>query len=234
LLLHYGLDIDGRYPALMILLTMLLGLVYQPLIRRAPRSAQTLLLPLMMLAALALAVSNYLSAAANNRGQIYDDNHELDRAAQEYAHAHTGLMYNPDTLTAEGIDYYVLATVTNGSQRYQDQARNLAQRAIKLDSSDSQHYFLLGRVERLSGNLPAAEEAYDKAINLDRYNHPQYYLDLALTQAQRDNLSAARQTVDTALALYPQNVTANRNADPTIKPTIEELQKVHATLEKQP
>jgi hypothetical protein len=40
--------------------------------------------------------------------------------------------------------------------------------------------------------------------------------------------------VDTALALYPPSVIANRNADPTIKPTIEELQKVHATLEKQP
>lgn len=217
LLLHFGLDIDTRYPALILLLAALLGLVYQPLKTAKPGRYRIWLLPATLLAVVVLALSNYQSSVWQAKGDVLNDQHDLSAAASAFNKAHQGLVYDPDTYTAEGIDYFVLASITSGSKQYQAMALERANSAIKLDPHDAQHYFLRGRVQRLAGNLPAAQADIEHALKLDRFNHADYYADLISIQLQRGDFNGAGRSVDAALNLYTDAVIANRSADNTIK-----------------
>ena len=228
LLLHFGVDIDDRYPASIALLAMLIGLSYQPGRSRALRNHQRLAVPTLLLVALAISVSAYRSNIFYQHGLIDDSNFQYPLAATAYASAHSGLVYDPDTWTAEGIDYYTLATLAGDTKRYLPLARDRAQAAIARDPKDAQHYFLLGRAYRIGNNLSAAMTAYRQALALDPWNHPDYYLDPAQVLLQQGNTTAAQQLVTRALALYPDSVIANRNADAGIKPTIAELLALQA------
>lgn len=230
LLFHFGLDIDDRYPALIALLALLAGVCYQPWRLWPVIGYKRWAPPALFLPAILLSVSAYQSSVQDNHGIIYDENHDLTTAAASYARAHTGLVYNPDTWGAEGIDYYTLAGITGGSHRYLPLARDRAQQAIARDRDDSQHYFLLARVDRLDGQLAAAETAYRRALQLDPWNHPEYYVDLATLQIERGEKAAARTTVQTGLDLYPAAVVANRSTDPTVKPAVAELGRLKTTL----
>jgi O-antigen ligase len=228
LLLHFGIDIDARYPALLLLLAALLGSTYAPWRRLPISKSQVLILPTLLAVALLASVSNYLSAINTKHGEIYNDNHDLTAAANAFGKAHSGLMYDPDNWTAEGIDYYVLATITNGSKQNQALALDRANQAISRDPKDSQHYSLRGKIERLGGNLDGAESDFKRAIALDNHNHAGYYLDLAGLQLQRGREDSANDTVVTAIGLYPDSVINNRSADTGLKPTVASLLAVRA------
>ena len=223
LLIHFGLDIDDRYPALIALLALLAAVCYQPWRAVTVTGYRRWVVPALLLPTLILSVSFYQSSVATNHGIVYDDNHDLTSAAASYQQAHSVVAYDPDTWGAEGIDYYTLASITNGSRHYAPLALDRANQAIARDPNDSQHYFLLARVDRLDGQLASAETAYHKTLQLDPWNHPEYYVDLATLQLQRGETAAARATVQKALNLYPDSVIANRNADTTIKPAVAEL-----------
>ncbi len=229
LALHFGLDIDSRYLALVALLAMLVGLTYQPSRRRPISRWRNLALPASLAAALLLSVSMYLSDASFQRGRIHDGNQDLTQAAKAYEQAHKYPIYDPDVWTSEGIDYYALAAA-GGPKSYLALGRDRAKQAIRRDPKDSQHYFLLGRIERLDGNPPAALTAYHQALRLDRLNHPDYYVDLAALLIQQKNTRAARQVIRDGLALYPEAVIGNRNADSRIKPAVAELKRLQASL----
>lgn len=231
--LHFGLDIDDRYPALIALLAMLAAICYEPRRRRELRARGRMDLLMLVIVALILSISAYRSNVSYQHGQIYDDNHQLTEAAASYAAAHTGAVYDPNTFTAEGIDYYTLASVTGGSKRYLDMARDRATAAVKADPDDSQHYFLLGRVDRLAGNIAAAERNYRHALNLDRWNHPEYYLDLASLLLQKGDTVGAQKVISQAVALYPDKVISNRNASASFKPTVAELLVLQAAGQHQ-
>ncbi|HUC20128.1 MAG TPA: O-antigen ligase family protein, partial [Candidatus Polarisedimenticolaceae bacterium] len=230
LALHFCLDIDARYPALVVLLALLVGLTYQPWRHRPVPPARRLILPAALLAALVIGVSGYLSDTQVQQGRIHDENHDLALAAAAYGKAHSGVVYNPDAWTAEGIDYYTLAALTGGSKHYLPMVRDRARQAIRRDPYDSQHYFLLGRVERLEGHPDAAVQAYRQALRFDHLNHPEYYADLGGVLLQQGDAVAARRVIETGLELYPEAVMRNRSTDPRIKPAITELKRLQAAL----
>ena len=158
------------------------------------------------------------------KSKIYDDNRELDRAAQSYNKAQTMFISDPDNFNSEGIDYFAQATVGSKERKAKlAQARDKANQAIEADPQDGQHYFLLGRVEYLDKNYAAAEDAYKKALELDQYNHAEYYQDLASLQITRENRQAAQATVDRALVLYTDDVINNRNQDVSIRVAVSQL-----------
>jgi O-antigen ligase len=229
-LIHFGLDIDDRYPALIVLLAMLAGVCYQTWLPRITRSHahRRWATPILLVVALVISISAYESSVWAGRGSTYDAMHQLTNAAAAYAKAHTGPVYDPTNWTSEGIDYYTLAEITGGSKTYTPLALNRAQAAITRDPQDSQNYFLLGRVERLAGNHATAEADYRQALHLDPWNHPDYYLDLASLLIQTGQTTAGQNVVSQGLALYPDTVIDNRSADPTIKPAVAELLALQA------
>ncbi len=229
LILHFGLDIDARYLALLLLLAVLLGSVYKPMRQVEPNPRRRFALPLVLVIATGLALANYLSNLQQAKGEIYNSQHDLPAAAAAYKQAHSYWVADPDTYTAEGIDYFVLASFTGGSKQFQDQALDRANNAIKLDPNDAQHYFLRGRIKRLAGDLPAAQSDIEKALSLDRFNHADYYADLISIQLQRSNFDGAGRTVDSALKLYTDAVIADRSADSTLKPAVASILSVRAS-----
>lgn len=228
LLLHFGLDIDGRYPALIALLAMLIGVCYQPWHHWQLRSSQRASLLAVLILALILSIGAYRSSVAFSNGQIYDDNHQLAQAAESYAAAHESPVFNPNVYTAEGIDYFTLANLTGGSKRYLPAAKSSAHKAIAADPNSSQAYQLLGRVEELDGRHTAATNAFKTAIRLDRWNHPEYYVDIAALYLRQGKVQSAQSLIAQGLELYPDEVVQNRSADATIKPAVAELLALRA------
>jgi len=230
LMLHFGLDIDTDYPALLILAAVLVGLVYEQW--WPARSRLKLLWPAVAATALVPTVSLYLSdgwavraAAAQN-----DGNYVL--AAADYNAAHRGPVYNPDYVNAEGIDWYTMASAGGASAKADSsRALDLARQAEVLDPHDGQHHQLEGRVLALRGDYQGAEAAFRFALKLDPYDHPEYALDLAGVQAVAGDLNGAVATAQAMLQLYPPAVVANRNMDDTIRPTLANLQALIGNID---
>lgn len=223
LLLHTGLDINARYPSLMILLAVLLALVYQPIIASKVDRASRMRLLLLVITTVVLVVANYQSAIAQRNGEIHNDNGDLQEAAKSFNRAHSGIVYDPDVWGAEAIDYYVLAASNENTDQNIALARDRANQAIKRDPQDAQHYFLLGRIERLDGNQDAAKRHFEQALKLDPYNHAEYYGDYVALQIEQGELQGAKNTLAIALNRYTDPVITNRHADRVMKPAVSAL-----------
>jgi len=230
LMLHFGLDIDTDYPALLMLAAVLAGLVYEQW--WPARSRLKLLWPAVAATALVPTVSLYLSDGWAVRAAAVQNDGNYVLAAADYNAAHRGVVYNPDYVNAEGIDWYTMASAGGGSAKADSsRALDLARQAEALDPHDGQHHQLEGRVLALRGDYQGAEAAFRTALKLDPYDHPGYALDLAGVQAVAGDLNGAVATAQAMLQLYPSAVVANRNMDDTIRPTLANLQALIGNID---
>jgi tetratricopeptide (TPR) repeat protein len=197
-------------------------------------SGQSWYLPLGLGLAILLVwpvISMYQSQAWRDRGVADQDNHSYDLAAADFNQAHSGLVYDPDVLTAEGINYDKLGTLRIDLTSNATKALSDARQAIKLDSSDSQHYFLQARAQVLAGHYDQAIQSYLAAISHDEWNHPVYYNDLIQVDiAYRQKWVDAARMVSTVIDLYPNDVISNRSADTTLEPTIAQSYALRADI----
>ena len=229
LLLHFGLDIDARYPALLSLVGVFLGCLYYQSPRRWvklrfgwPLVSAVLLIPI---------ISLYFSETWATRGQVAQQDGDYALAADDYAQASTGIIYNPDHLEAEGINRFVLASTGGSDIKTQiDLALESARKAQTMDPYDGQHHQLEGRILAFRGDLKAAEGAFRRALELDAFNHPDYSLDLASVQVREGNNEAALKTANEMLAQYSSAVIANRAADQTLAPTLANLEALTGNI----
>ena len=226
--LHFGLDIDAQYPALVLTSAMLAGALYY---QRPRYRSVGWRLPVMSLAVLVPIVGLYLSDNWSVRGQTAQTNGDFTQAAADFAMSRHYLVYNPDVLSAEGINRYTLAEIGESGQR--QQALGLALAAEKQDPSDAQHYQLEGFVRQLGGDRSGAATAFRQALRLDPYNHPEYAYDLSLVQAETGQSAAALATADAMLDQYPPVVLVNRSADPQIKSNLAQLAVLEGTIHLQ-
>jgi exopolysaccharide production protein ExoQ len=231
LALHFGLDIDDRYPALIAVFGLMAALSYRPMAQEKTHLSIRAATVAAVLLGIMFSTGWFLSEAQVSRGQASDSNRDYVTAAADYAKAHAGPMYDPDNWTAEGIDYYTLAGLTGGSKRYSAQAEQAVAQAIRRDRLDSQHYQLLGRVKLQEGDSKAAIDNFKKALSLDPYNHPGYYLDLAVAQIKSGDSADGYKTAEQGIALYPSAVVANRSAQTDVKPAVASLLSIRALRE---
>jgi tetratricopeptide (TPR) repeat protein len=220
LLMHAGLDIDASYPALLALAAVLAGLVYEPWFEarqaaswRWPLAAALLLVPL---------VSLYQASVWQKRAEAAQEDNDYATAVEDYARAEQMVIYDPDLVNAEGIGHYVLA-VGGGVRGMSELGLDRARQAQRLDSHDSQHYQLEGRILAWRGDLAPAETAFRTALRLDPYNHPDYAMDLAAVLVRRGRPAEAVAVAKAMLAQYPQEVVDNRNYDHTIPANLDRL-----------
>ena|GEM_PF-1021724 len=223
LLMHMGLDIDARYPALLGLVGVFIGLMYAQKSRRWvalgwkwPAVAALVLMPV---------VSIYLSETWATRGLTAQADGDYALAAEDFGRADKGIAYNPDTVGAEGINLFVL-----GSLGGPDATANLslaldrAHQAQRLDPDDGQHFQLEGRILTFKRDLKGAEAAFRRALALDQFNHPEYALDLAGVLVSEQKPAEALQVAAAMLAQYPPAVVSNRGADETLAPELANLE----------
>jgi tetratricopeptide (TPR) repeat protein len=221
LLLHLGLDIDASYPALLGAAAVLCGLVYRQwwsVRRRAGLGG-----PVLAAMVLAPLISLYQSDVWAARAQAAEDDGDYARAAEQYEAAHRGLVYDPDYVNAEGIALYARAAMEKRVQGEAALALDRARMSERMDAYDAQHHQLEGRVLALQGDLGGAQKAFREALRLDPYNHPEYALDLATTQAAAGDVGGAVQTAEEMLGLYPAEVVSNRNLDTALRPVLANL-----------
>lgn len=222
LIMHFALDIDASYPALLVLAAVLLGVVYRP--RANVRRSLSVKLPLATVVLLVPLVSLYISDMSTIRGNVAQSEGDYQTAADWFESAHSGWLYNPDVVTAEGINLYALAS-SGGKDAKQlaDQALELAREAEKLDPHDAQHHQLEGRVLALEGDWRGAAVAFRAALKLDPLNHPEYALDLATVQLQMGDKAGAVSIAESMAKQYPGPVLNNRGMDETVGPTVSNL-----------
>ncbi len=220
MLLHLGFDIGASFPAVLMLAAILIGYLYQPgpvAHRLAKRYHIYWPVAALMIIGFLPLLGYYRSLEYAASAQAAQDNGDLTEAAGDYQAAHLELVYNPDTLTGEGINDYVMAT--NGFEPKLNLlfARLRAETAIKQDPHDAQQWFFLGRVARAQGDIRVATDAYVQALRLDRYNHPMYYSDLADYYVYQKHIGLAIELATSGLKLYPPEVLANRNQDESLQ-----------------
>jgi tetratricopeptide (TPR) repeat protein len=226
--LHFGLDIDAQYPALLLLAASLAGALYY---QRPSQRSLGWWWPVAAVGVTAVVACTYLSSVWTVRGQAAQDANDYATAAADFQRAHSYGVYDPDVLTAEGINRYTLAKEGEASQA--GPALALARAAERADRDDAQHRQLEGRVLELKGDTKGAEAAYREALRLDPYNHPEYSYDLALLEWHEGRIGDALTTADAMLAQYPPAVVANRAADPAIAESLAELAVFEGTVHLQ-
>ncbi len=234
LLVHFGLDIDAQYPALVVLAAVLAGSLYGQW-RRVSQSERVPLgwwwpaLGAVLLAALA---SAYQSNVWLQRGQAAQADGQYQMAVDDFARSAAQLVHNPDGLSAEGIDDYTLALGGGASAAAEaDQAVSLARQAAAQDPADGQHHQLEGRALALRGDTAGAEAAFHTALRLDPYNHPEYALDLVGLLDQLGRPTEALAAARAMLVQYPDPVIANRANDLTLRPTLANLWSLVGNIE---
>ena len=226
--LHFGLDIDAQYPALVLLLAGFSGALYY---QKPAYGKLGWRLPLMAGLVIVPVMAFYISDVWTIRGNAAQSDSDYDLAASDFSRAHAYWFYNPDVLTAEGINRFTLAQIgTAGADRV---ALGLARAAERQDRVDGQHYQLEGFVLKFDKQPVAAMAAFRHALVLDPYNHPEYAYNLALMQAQTGDAAGALKTANAMLAQYPPLVVANRAADPSVRDHLAQLAVLVGTIHLQ-
>ena len=226
LILHFGLDIDARYPALVFLLAVLAGLSYRQ--RNEMQAKLPLSVPAVALGSFIVLMGAFQSGASYNHGLSAQADRDYPAASTWFDQAHSGLTYDPDTLNAEGIDYYSEAIF--GEKGASALALDRARLAEKQDPEDAQHYQLEGRVLQLQKNRAGAESAFKTALVKDPYNHPEYAGDLAQLLILENNPEEALKVTTHMLDQYPESVVKNRIEDPSLHNNLANLEGIYAQL----
>jgi tetratricopeptide (TPR) repeat protein len=238
LLIHFGLDIDARYPALVLLLAVLAGMLVAPWRQRQPEPVR-LGWPLLALLVVVPIAMLYQSDVAAQRGKAAQMDEQYAPAADWFDQADNSWFANPDWISAAGINRLALAVSGSGELDSHateiDLALDTVHRAEQADPYDGQHWQLEGRIlqAKTPADTKAVRAAFEHALQLDPLNHPGYALDLARAELAYHDAAAARRTAEHMLALYPPDVVANRQADPTLQGTLAELAALVGNLDLQ-
>ncbi len=228
MLIHLGLDIDSIYPSVMVVLGVLAGLTVSEVAKSKTKFSLPLAALLIALVLLVPVGGQYLSAKRAAVAQADQESADYKTEVADYANAQ-GVFANPDVITGYGIALYTYAGVIKNTGRQDlDQALVLARRAQKQDPLDAQHHFLEARILMKQNKVADAEKAYKRTIELDPFNHPEYYTDLANLYFQTQRYRDEQAVTDRVLKMYTPQVVANRSFVPGLTGQLSLLYFLHA------
>lgn len=178
LIVHLGVDIDTTYGVLVALLATLYGFSYrQKTGFELPYGGGALTVVVLLALFQAYTAMHNNSLVQHAKGDLAWL--KFDASAQSADAATTGPFPNPDNITQAGIAYFSGAQFSKKSSANLETAADRAQSAIAADPQDAQHHFLLARVRRAQNKVDEALKSYRQTLQLDPYNHPEYYSDTA-------------------------------------------------------
>lgn len=219
---HFGLEIDSRYPSLIILVFVLVALSLREKHKQLPRFKYSAVAAALVVAVVASVV--YTAESASLRAREFAEVKEYDRAVTIYGDSlRWGIAANPDWHTARGISYLSQGTLLGVNRAQIVRARDDADKAIDRDAHDSQHYILRAKANLLLGDNTRATIDYQRALEFDPYNHPEHYVDYVGLLIQANNLREAEVMLRNALSLYSDEVAQNRSARDDFRVAVAQL-----------
>lgn len=236
MLVHLALDIDAIYPVILVILAVLAGFVMggQKSDAKSKNVDLSSVVSGWALAALAIAAASFMAyqsyASAKIALRDQTDGYYAE-AVTNYAAASGGYIYDPNVITDQAISLYSVSLLDKDRTARAGklaQALELTKRAAKLDPLSSDHLYSMARIASIQGDHALAKASYQKAIALDPYNHPEYYLYLASELFKAKDYAASNATLTKILALYPPDVMANRAFIPGLTDKLAQLYMLRA------
>jgi hypothetical protein len=160
LLVHFGIDMDGRYPVIIFLLVAWAGLLWWPRTAKLRLGRPSLVPPLVLAGALALTYMMFSSNQANSLGLSDQAALKYSDAVSDFDAAHQGLVYDSNTLNEEANNLYVLAQLKTSPKLNYAAALDLTERTEKQVPDNAYNYDLQGHILESLGDPQAALVAY--------------------------------------------------------------------------
>lgn len=232
LLVHIGMDMDGRYPALVLLAAVLAGLIYG---QGRPVWRKLSVVPIVAsVVVLIFVIGIYKNATWADEAKSLQDEGEYTKAAKAFHEAQSGLFYDPDNVSGEAMNLYFATGFMNKRilDERLDQVLGLARQAEKMDPMDAKHYQVEAWALYSRKDLVGAAAALKTALKLDPYNYPPYAADLAAVRLNQQRPDDALRVAKAMLGQYTPEVIENRSIDTTLKPNLARLWAVVSRAEK--
>lgn len=219
--IHNGLDIDWHFFANYITFFFMLGLLINNSgeDENGKKFAKTkylkintlfigvLVSVLLIFVSVILLFSNY-----NFRlGQKYQTMADFIEAEEYYQKS---LFLNPDPnfIRQHGIILYSLGLITKNinAPSYIRDALAISKKLIKIDSNNSLNFELNGKIYLQLSDYQIAEKSFKKAIEIDPYNHPGYYRQLAEILVFMGKKQEAKEVVEKIFSFYPAEMVESK------------------------
>lgn len=142
------------------------------------------------------------------KGLKFEQEGILEWAQDEFS---AGLALNPDSALYQklaGVLYGRAFQAEDGKLKKEllTQSLGFINQAIEVNPHSSSHYYSKGRILSALGMRLGAVESFRYAIELDEFNHPEYYLDLAVLYLGEEDFDQADQVVSSGLVHYPDEI----------------------------
>lgn len=217
--LHSLVDLVSNYPTLLILGAIFMALAL-PLSERAHefrlRNRVVMALSLVVVGLLGYGVwFSYQSYLAKVDQQYIDavTPFDTEQTLVLYEALTERSFVEPDTLSRSAlflVDIYD-SQQTSPNRNLLDRAARLATEATRREPQDARHWYALANASERQGKTSEALQAYRKAVELDRYNNPQYQISYARLLNQEGFTREAREVIRQVTREYTAAVIANRN-----------------------
>jgi len=143
-----------------------------------------------------------------NQGEKFQENSDLLNA-NEYYNKSIKFNSNPGYIRQLGIIKYSIGLLEKNIE-HKKEALIYANKSVNLDSQNSLNYELRGRINYALGDKISSINDFKKAIQLDKYNHPLYYLFLAQSQKDIGSCKEAKKNLEKIISYYPENIVNNK------------------------
>lgn len=235
--LHSLVDLVSNYPVLLFVWAIALALALPPLLK-----TDEFRLRLRRVWVSVILVAGSLLALTGAAFRLYDTSttkllinlsapYDFNETNRLYGTILKGRLINPADLSDAAI---FLVDASDKAETNQagllNTALGFAERAVRLEPYNAQHYYALANVQQRLGRTNEALKAYRRAIELDPYDNPQYQISYA-SLLQHEGFSKEALTVLQAIAReYTDPVLANRNFILSIPQRVSIVQSMIAQL----
>lgn len=238
--LHSLLDLVTNYPTLILILAICLALAL-PLTQAArefrlrawPVIITFFIISLLLVGFLRTAQFIYLSKVDRAYIDIVGavDRQEVDERYQELLERPVA---EPEALSAAALNIVDLYdTAKNPDKAKLERALGYAERAVELESQNARHWYALANVQQRLGKTTEALKSYQRAVELDPYNNPQYQVSYALLLQQQGYTREAISILRPIANEYTDAVIANRSFASDIKTRLAIVYTLLARLESE-
>lgn len=217
--IHNGIDIDWHFAANYIALFFIIGLLVnnsdeerdntQKIAEVKDLRKKIYLVIGFSVSVLLIAESVVLLFSDYNfqLGQASQTRRDLV-TAEKYYQRSLFLNPDPDFIRQHAIILYSLGVITKdkSAPNYTTTALEISKKLIKIDPDNSLNYELNGKIYTQLADYQTAEKSFQRAIELDPYNHPGYYRQLAEVLLFQGKKQEAKEVVGKILSFYPTEV----------------------------